>query len=117
MLSVELNAVDNLFYLSLKGRLDTATSPDLEQKLQKLLQGSGFKLVVDMSELEFISSIGLRVILMAAKRAKSGHGRMILCGLQPQIKEIFQLSGFLRILETQDLCSTAQRMVQHGLPM
>ncbi len=117
MLSVDLKTVDHHFVLSLKGRLDTATSPDLEQKLQKLLQSSGFKMVVDMSELEFISSIGLRVILMAAKRAKSGGGRMILCGLQPQIKEIFQLSGFLRILETQEQCREAQRVVQDGLPM
>ncbi len=54
---------------------------------------------MDLEQLAYISSAGLRVVLMAAKRAKQSGGRLLLCGLSPAVRELFEISGFLKILE------------------
>lgn len=59
----------------------------------------GRRVVIDFAALDYISSAGLRVVLMTAKRAKQGKGTLVLCGLQPHVKEVFEISGFLKILE------------------
>ena len=56
-------------------------------------------LLFDFSELDYISSAGLRVVLVAAKRLKPLGGKLAVYGMQPQVKEVFEISGFLRILE------------------
>ncbi|WP_051305095.1 STAS domain-containing protein [Chitinilyticum litopenaei] len=85
--------------LQASGRLDGATSPELEKALLPLLADAGSRVLLDLAALDYVSSAGLRIILMAAKRAKQAGGRFVLCGLQPQVSEVFEMSGFTRILE------------------
>jgi anti-anti-sigma factor len=85
--------------VTLSGHLDSATSGDFEKSLQGRFQTVGGRVLVDFSKLDYISSAGLRVVLMAAKRAKTNQGHLVLFGLQPHVREIFEISGFLRILE------------------
>ena len=58
--------------------------------------------MVDFSALTYVSSAGLRVILMAAKRVKQSQGKLVLFGLSPQVREVFEISGFLKILDVVD---------------
>lgn len=57
---------------------------------------------MDLEQLAYISSAGLRVVLMAAKRARRSGGRLLLCCLSPAVRELFEISGFLKIL---DVCA------------
>lgn len=80
--------------IALQGRLDTTTAPQLEAEL--LLDGIT-ELVLDFSELEYISSAGLRVLL-SAQKVMSKQGAMILRGVNEEIMEVFEITGFSDIL-------------------
>jgi anti-sigma B factor antagonist len=58
------------------------------------------RLVVDLSQLEYVSSSGLRVFLLAAKRLQATDGKIVLCALKDQIRQVFDLAGFSSFLST-----------------
>lgn len=80
-----------------EGRLDSNTSPSFEKHILEKIEGTR-KLVVDFANLDYISSAGLRVLLMAAKRARQTSGNMAICNLKGPIREVFEISGFMSIL-------------------
>ncbi len=93
--------------VSVTGRIDATTSPELETKLQELTTGDMNKLVLNLSELEYISSAGLRVILTMAKKLKAAQGEILIAGLQGSVKQVFEISGFYSILKIFDDEDTA----------
>lgn len=82
--------------LALEGRLDTLTAPDLEVEVNAI-PFEVKKLVLDMSNLEYISSAGLRIVL-AAQKKMSKVGGMTLVGVNDTINEVFEITGFADIL-------------------
>ena len=78
--------------LTLEGRLDTATAPQLEGELKTSLAGVQ-KLVLDLEELEYISSAGLRVLLSTQKTMKK-QGSMVVRHVSPIVMEVFEMTGF-----------------------
>ena len=82
--------------LIVSGRLDTQTAPELEAELDAVLSGLK-ELKFDMTNLEYVSSAGLRVILKAQK-AMNAQGSMKLTGVNDSIMEVFDITGFLDIL-------------------
>ena len=82
--------------LTLSGRLDTVTAPELEAALDTAL-GDAKELVFDFNELEYISSAGLRVLLKAQK-AMNAKGDMKVTGVNETIMEVFDITGFADIL-------------------
>lgn len=80
------------------GRLDANTSPEFEKMMLEELNRSPHGMVMDFSALGYVSSAGLRVVLLAAKKVKAAGGVFVLCGLAPTIAEVFRVSGFLSIL-------------------
>ncbi|HZU64181.1 MAG TPA: STAS domain-containing protein [Novosphingobium sp.] len=107
----QLNVEHAINWLSLSGRLDSATANDLEQVLLPLFAAPAPTVLVDFAGLGYISSAGLRVVLMAAKRAKQAGGRLMLCGLSSAVREVFEISGFLKILEVSDSRAEAERLL------
>jgi anti-anti-sigma factor len=77
------------------GRIDTTTSPGFEQQLAKLVDGGARDVLVDLGGVEYISSAGLRVLLVLAKRLRAERGRLVLCGLTPPVRQVFELAGFV----------------------
>ena len=82
--------------LIVSGRLDTQTAPELENELDSVLSGIK-ELIFDMTNLEYVSSAGLRVILKAQK-AMNQQGSMKITGVNDSIMEVFDITGFLDIL-------------------
>ncbi|MFH5925949.1 STAS domain-containing protein [Roseomonas xinghualingensis] len=81
---------------ALEGRLDTATAPTTEEKIISLLdQGA---VIVDMTGVRYVSSAGLRVLLKAAKQARTRNTGFSVCSLQPAVREVFEISGFDKII-------------------
>lgn len=86
----------NEMVLTLSGRLDTTTAPDLEAVVQKELDGVE-SLVIDFTDLEYISSAGLRVLL-AAQKIMNRQGNMVVRHVNATVREVFEITGFEDIL-------------------
>jgi anti-anti-sigma factor len=93
--------------LALRGRLDTTSAGPTEAAINDEIQRGAQRLVLDFREVSYVSSAGLRVVLLIAKKMKSMGGRLVLFGLSPSVKEVFAISGFLQILTVQDDRETA----------
>ncbi len=98
---------DDLTTVALSGRLDSMTASEVEQRLLARAMVASVNLVLDLSGLDYISSAELRVILMVAKQTKAAQGQFILCGMNQQIRMIFEISGFLTILRVVERCADA----------
>jgi len=81
--------------LVVRGRVDSTTAPTFGQRLESVIAVPKSRLVVDFRELEYISSAGFRVLLVAAKRAEDAGSRLILCSLSAKVRQLFDLGGFL----------------------
>lgn len=101
-MDIQVNKSDKLFQLSIDGRLDTITAVDFEAAVVELLEEKPAEVIINCSKLEYISSSGLRIFLLAQKKMLSGGGKLKLCCLQPAIKEIFDISGFSSIFSIFD---------------
>lgn len=87
--------------ISVAGKMDALNSPDFERSVFSSIDSGVSSIIIDLSDLEYISSSGLRVFLMAAKKMQP-EGKMCLCELQPQVLQIFQISGFDSIFTIYD---------------
>ena len=83
--------------LALEGRLDTTTAPQLEAELKQSLTAEITALVLDMKDLAYLSSAGLRVIL-AAQKQMNKQGKMVIHNVCETIMEVFEVTGFTDIL-------------------
>lgn len=94
LITSDLNKIKSVAIL---GRLDTTTYPSLEECLNQLFTTGTRQLVIDCSQMDYVSSSGLRVFLMMLKKMKSENGTLVICGLQAPIYNVFEISGFLSI--------------------
>jgi len=99
MLKIDMQSEGDTLTAKLEGRLDTTTAPELESELGKNLDGIK-ELIFDFTELEYLSSAGLRVLLNAQKTMNQ-QGEMKLTGVGDNIKEIFEVTGFSDILTVE----------------
>ena len=83
----------------LSGELDTAAVVEMESALQPLFESEGKDLVIDCTELEYIASSGLRVLLNLFKKAKAQGDRMVLKNVNEVIRDVLELTGFISIFE------------------
>ena len=83
--------MDGVYMLSPSGRLDSSTYPTLEERVDVVLQEKPHTLVFDMEMLDYISSMGVRVIAKAQRAMKAYNGKVILLNLQPQIQKVFDI--------------------------
>lgn len=83
--------------VSLAGRLDVVNAPRFEATLLEEVQRGETSFILDLSDLEYISSAGLRALLVLAKRVQALQGKLLLCGLCGGVQEVFDVSGFSSI--------------------
>ena len=108
---MELNVttIEDMVIVSLKGRIDANTALEMEQKLNSLISEGHSSLIVDMQEVSYISSVGLKVLLVARKEMKMSNGEFELAGLQPQVTEIFDITGFTMLFK---ICSSVKEAIE-----
>ncbi|MDE3089999.1 MAG: STAS domain-containing protein [Chloroflexota bacterium] len=85
--------------LTPQGRLDAAGARPLEAELAQHIAAGEVNLLIDLAGTRYISSNGLRALLVASKRAKKRGGSLRLCCLSPRVAEIFEMAGFDRVFE------------------
>lgn len=106
-MEISESAVHGITVVKLAGRLDGTAAPELEKKLATWIAAGQEHLVFDCSGVEYASSAGLRVFLLAAKQLKTRGGHCGFAALTPALREIFSVSGFLDILEVHDSVAQA----------
>ena len=89
--------------LTLSGRVDGVTAPQIEGELVARIRDGVACIVIDCSDMNYLSSAGLRVFLMAARRCKRTGGALSLAALQPDCKSVVELGGFDTIIDCYDL--------------
>ena len=94
-----IQETDKQIIASLCGELDTAAAIEMESALQPLYEGKGRDIIIDCSELEYIASSGLRILLSVLKKAKADGSKVILKNVNAVIREVFELTGFVKIFE------------------
>jgi anti-sigma B factor antagonist len=97
-MQLEVKQTGEIRVLIFEGNLDTNTSPDTESTIKGLIDDGAQKILVNFENLNFISSAGLRVLLATAKKLKGTGGDLRICGLNPTVQEVFDISGFGSIL-------------------
>jgi len=89
---------DGSCVVSLGGRLDTVTSPACEEKFRDLVSAGHLAVVIDLATLDYISSIGLRVLLQVARQLKERNGKVCLANATHNVMSVFEMTNFTRIL-------------------
>lgn len=97
-MKTEITQTDNQVMVSIEGRLDTVTSSEFEKSLTPYFSTQAVELVLDCAAMEYISSAGLRVVLMAHKSITAKGGRFIIRNLNNEVRSVFDMTGFSRIL-------------------
>jgi anti-sigma B factor antagonist len=94
--------------ISVKGRVDSATAPQLAQALEAANEGGKYKLVIDMEGLEYMSSAGFRALLAAQRNCKKyNRGEVVLTMVPDRIREALELAGFTELFKSFDDTLTA----------
>lgn len=94
--------IDAILVATVAGQVNSANASSLEAQMLTLVDQGETSWLLDLSRLDYVSSAGLRVILMLAKRIRENSGQLVLCGLQPAVREVFEISGFLALLTVAD---------------
>jgi anti-anti-sigma factor len=93
--------------VSVEGRVDTVSAPEFEKKALEFMSAGEMRLLMDLAKLEYISSAGLRSLLVLAKKAKSAGGKLCCCALDSMVKKVFDVSGFTSIIPVFDTVEDA----------
>ena len=91
----------DVLIVRMSGRLDSSTAQPAEDSFSRALGNGPPRVAVDLSKLVYISSAGLRVLLVVAKKVQQAKGKVALFGLSPNVREVFTVSGFDTIFSIQ----------------
>lgn len=103
-LQTQLNG--NTLIVAVSGRLDAVTAPAYEAKIRELIDANN-RLVIDFAALEYISSAGLRGLLLTAKLLKAKNGEVCLANADGNVKSVFDMSGFSALFKMADSIEAA----------
>jgi len=87
--------------VELKGRLDTPSSQDVSNTLSPVVENAKGTIILDCTDLEYISSSGLRIFLTIRKAAAAQGGKVIVRNISSDIRSVFMMTGFLNLFEIQ----------------
>lgn len=89
--------------VEVSGRIDSSTAPLLEQALKKIMKEGRYRIVVDLTETEFMSSAGLRALIATLKEVRRfNRGDLRIASMPPKIARAFELAGFLELFKVYD---------------
>jgi len=115
--NIQLETLGQTTLVMPQGRLDFGSAPVFQQRLEQLLAGGGTApaaLIIDCAGLDYVSSAGLRVFLLAARGAQRAGTAFAVCSLKPPVREVFDLSGFARIISVHADRDSAFAHLQPG---
>lgn len=106
---------DGILVLRPVGRLNNDSSPDFQARLLAWVD-SNDAVVIDLGSVEYISSAGLRALMMASRRAKARGGRIAVADLSPLVKEVFTISRFDQVVQVFERAADARAAMHSTRP-
>jgi anti-anti-sigma factor len=103
--------IDSVVIMKAAGRIDMITSDAFRERLLELLAGA-LPVVIDLSGVDYVSSAGLRALMIGSKQAHSAGTQLAVAALQPVVLEIFQISRFDKVLRCYDSVDAALAAVR-----
>lgn len=97
----------NVTVIAITGRLDAVTAPEYEKRIRELVDAGDIRFVVDFERLDYISSAGLRGLLVTAKLLKPKAGQVRFANVKGVVKEVFDISGFNSIFQMDNSVGAA----------
>ena len=98
---IQQTDLDGVTVIAPSGRIDTTTSGAVDHAVRTAVDLGAHLLVIDFTNVEYISSAGLRVFLVLAKRMRDLHGRLVLCGMPEPVSQVFRLAGFMALFQVE----------------
>ena len=98
-MNTKLEEIDGKYVATLEGEMDTMAATEAEEVLKPLYHSDGKEVIIDCTDLEYIASSGLRILLSVLKGAKASGSRVVLKDVNDDIKNVFKLTGFISIFE------------------
>lgn len=99
---MEIKHEGEIIIILVDPRFDTLTSKEIEVKLMEIVDSGSKKVLCDFSGTEYISSVGLRVMLSVAKKLQKNGGKIVLSCMKPFVYDVFKISGFTQIFEIHE---------------
>jgi anti-sigma B factor antagonist len=96
-MDISTQEVKRVSVMTVKGRVDSTTAPDLENALKQLVEGDKTQIVLDLKDVEYMSSAGLRAMVSTLKSVKRINGDLRLCAPSPRVHEVLRLAGLTSI--------------------
>ena len=97
-MNITIKSLGGVTVVTVDGSIDSKTAPELQQKILEATAGTNM-MVIDLSAVSFVSSAGLRVLLMVYRQVKSKDGKVILAGVSEEIKDVMSMTGFITFFE------------------
>ena len=98
-----IQELEDKYLVTLEGELDTAAAVEVENILQPLYTSNGRDIVIDCTNLEYIASSGLRILISILKGAKASGSKVIMRNMNDDIKTVFKLTGFINLFEFEEV--------------
>ncbi|MBC7907358.1 MAG: STAS domain-containing protein [Rhodospirillaceae bacterium] len=99
-MEIKVETSDGVTFVVPVARVDSSTAKAFEGKVLQVVNSGVARIIIDFAEMDYISSAGLRVVLVGAKMTRAPR-KFVLCGMKPHIREVFDVSGFAKILNIQ----------------
>lgn len=109
-LRIELEEIEHRVILRIDGRVDAASAPILERKINSLIEENHTHLLLDFNRVDYLSSAGMRVLLASLKKLKAQKGDLILFGVSEEVGDVIKMAGFDKILR---IYSSEKEAIQH----
>ncbi len=113
-MNVTVNTVEQITVINLEGDLDGKTAPEVQAQITPLLVQGGGKMILDMTKVPYMSSAGLRVLLMLYRQATANNGKIVLVGLSEELSDTMSVTGFLNFFTTCETFDSAIKMLNEN---
>jgi anti-sigma B factor antagonist len=112
MIDITSRDAEDIKVVDIEGKLNTGASPDAEAFINDLIDEGATKILLNLEELDFISSTGLRVILATGKKLSEMGGKLVLCSPNHTVSDVFRMSGFNQMFSVLDTEAEALKNFQ-----
>jgi anti-sigma B factor antagonist len=110
-MEITLNTIDQVQVAKISGDIDASTAPSVTEAVLPLVQPES-RIVLDMTEVPYMSSAGLRTLLSMYRQVTAKNGKLILVGLSEEIQDTMTVTGFLNFFKTSDTVEEALKALQ-----
>ncbi|MCK5521402.1 MAG: STAS domain-containing protein [Candidatus Marinimicrobia bacterium] len=108
-MQLKASELEGVYIVTIEGNVDTNSAPEVKSGLDKIINSGASKLILDLQLMDYISSAGLRILLITGKQLKGSNGELRLSRMNESVKDVFDISGFSSIFNIFDSVEDAQK--------